>query len=138
VLRAAMGDDGVLTAIDPHPAGRLGVSFERAIARRELAAVARGRAVLLRTRSAEAVSGWADPIDFLFVDGDHSWRGIDQDWRGWTPFVEPDGIVALHDTRSVPDRPDLDSVRYMRDVVAVDPRFVVIDAVDSLTVLRRR
>jgi predicted O-methyltransferase YrrM len=138
VLRGAMSEAGVLTAIDPHPAGRLGVSFERAIARREVSAVSRGRVKLLRTHSAGALSGWTDPIDFLFVDGDHSWRGIDEDWNGWTRFVAPGGIVALHDSRPVPGRADLDSVRYMRDVVARDTRFEVIDSVDSLTVLRRR
>ena len=138
VLRAAMSEAGVLTAIDPHPPGRLGVSFERAIARRELAAVPRGRLVLERKRSADALAGWSGPIDFLFVDGDHSWSGIDADWRGWTPFVAPGGIVALHDSRPVPGRPAADSVRYARDVVAGDPRFVTIDSVDSLTVLQRR
>ncbi len=138
VLRGAMREDGVLTAIDPHPAGRLGVSFERAIAEREVAAVPRGRVVLLRKYSRDALAGWTGSIDFLFVDGDHSLRGIDEDWRGWTPFVEPGGIVALHDSRPVPGRPDADSVRYTRDVVTVDARFLVIDAVDSLTVLRRR
>jgi predicted O-methyltransferase YrrM len=138
VLRAAMSEAGVLTAIDPHPAGRLGVSFERAIARREVEAVPRGRVELLRTDSAGALARWTEPIDFLFVDADHSWRGIDEDWRGWTPFVAPGGIAALHDSRPVAGRPDPDTVRYMREVVARDTRFDVIDSVDSLTVLRRR
>lgn len=138
VLRSAMSEGGVLTAIDPHPCGRLGVSFERAIAQREIGAVARGTVVLERKRSGEALAAWTGAIDFLFIDGDHSWRGIDADWRGWTPFVEAGGIVALHDTRAVPGRPELDSARYMRDVVARDPLFDVVDAVDSLTVVRRR
>lgn len=138
VLRSVMSERGELTAIDPHPPGRLGVSFERAIARREVGAVRRGRAVLERKRSAEALAAWSAPIDFLFVDGDHSWGGIESDWQGWTPFVERGGIVALHDSRHVDGRPDLDSVRFTRDVVLRDPRFAVIDGVDTLTVLRRR
>jgi predicted O-methyltransferase YrrM len=138
VLRGAMSADGVLTAIDPHPPGRLGVSFERAIARREIGAVRRGRAVLERRYSADAARAWREAIDFLFVDGDHSWPGIDADWRAWTPFVERGGLVALHDSRPVPGRAELDSVRFTRDVVLTDPRFEVIDAVDTLTVLKRR
>jgi hypothetical protein len=51
--------------------------------------------------------------------------------------VASGGAVALHDSRSVAGRPDLDSVRYTREVIARDPRFEVVDEVDSLTVLRR-
>ena len=47
------------------------------------------------------------------------------------------GVVALHDSRSTPGNADLDSVRFTTDVVRQDPRFEVIDEVDSLTVLRR-
>jgi hypothetical protein len=51
--------------------------------------------------------------------------------------VVPGGAVALHDNRSVPGRPDLDSVRYTRDVILVDPRFRLMDTAESLTVLER-
>jgi hypothetical protein len=37
----------------------------------------------------------------------------------------------------MPDRDDLDSVRFTKDVVLCDPRFAVVDTVDSLTVLER-
>src|SRR5262249_47954579 len=126
-----------VTGIDPHPPGRLGLSFERAIALRETARPARGRAVLLREWSHEAARRWTAPIDFLFIDADHSWAGIDRDWRDWSPLVAPGGVVALHDSRSLPDRPDPDSVRYTAEVVLRDPRFRPIDAVESLTVLER-
>lgn len=137
LLRTVMDPSGLLVGVDPHPAGRLGVSFERSIA---LTAVRRrpgGRVELLRRTSAEALDGWAAPIDFLFIDGDHSWQGIATDWAGWTPFVEPGGIVALHDSHSVSWRPDADSVRFTREVVLPDARFMVKETVDSLTVLER-
>jgi len=137
LLRSVMDPSGTITGIDPHPPGRLGVSFERWIALREVARYPRGRVVLLRGWSHEAVVSWSTPIDFLFVDGDHSWAGIDRDWRGWSRHVVPGGAVALHDSRSVPGRPDLDSVRYTREVILVDPRFRLMDTVESLTVLER-
>ena len=137
LLRGAMAEDGVVTGIDPHPAGRLGVSFERWIALREIARSPRGRAVLVRATGAAAAAAWREPIDFLFVDGDHAWAGIDADWRGWSGHVAPGGVVALHDSRSVAERADLDSVRYTREVVLRDPRFREIDAVESLMVLER-
>jgi predicted O-methyltransferase YrrM len=137
LLRAVMDPRGSVTGIDPHPNGRLGVSFERLIALRELARCPRGTAQLLRKLSSEAAAGWESPIDFLFIDGDHSWEGIDRDWRDWSGRVVPGGIVALHDSRSVRSRPDLDSVRYTRTVILHDGRFREVDGADSLTVLER-
>lgn len=137
LLRSVMDPSGTIIGIDPHPPGRLGVSFERWIARRELARHPRGRAVLLRQWSHEAAAEWLTPMDFLFIDGDHSWAGIDRDWQGFSPHVVPGGVVALHDSRSVPGAPDLDSVRYTREVILADPGFRLLEAVDSLTVLER-
>ena len=51
--------------------------------------------------------------------------------------VVPGGAVALHDSRSVPGRPDLDKVRDTREVVLADPGFFLMDTVQSLTVLER-
>ena len=137
LLRSVMHPAGTVTGIDPHPVGRLGVSFERWIAAREVARHQRGHAVLLRKLSWEAASEWTAPIDFLFIDGDHSWNGIDRDWRDWTSFIVPGGVVALHDSRSVSERPDYDSVRYTQHVILRDANFREIDSADSLTILAR-
>ena len=137
LLRSVMAPDGVVTGIDRHPPGRLLVSFERLVARHELARHPRGRAVLLRQWSHEAARDWTAPIDFLFIDGDHSWTGVERDWRDWTPHLMPGGLVALHDSRPMPGREPLDSVRFTAEVVLCDPGFAVVDAVDSLTVLER-
>jgi predicted O-methyltransferase YrrM len=137
LLRSVMDPAGTITGIDPHPRGRLGVSFERWIALREIRRHQRGRAILLRRWSHEAAAGWSTPIDFLFIDGDHSWTGIDRDWRSWSGHVLSGGVVALHDSRSLSGVPDLDSVRYTSDVILADPRFRLIDNVESLSVLER-
>jgi predicted O-methyltransferase YrrM len=36
-------------------------------------------------------------LDFLFVDGDHTYEGVKQDVADYAPLVRPGGIVALHD-----------------------------------------
>jgi predicted O-methyltransferase YrrM len=137
LLRSVMAEDGIVTGIDRHPPGRLLVSFERLVAQHEVARHPRGHAVLLREWSHEAAAHWSSPVDFLFVDGDHSWTGVERDWRDWTPHVVSGGLVALHDSRAMPNRESLDSVRFTEEVVLRDPRFATVDAVDSLTVLRR-
>ena len=138
VMRSVMAPDGVLTAVDPYPVGRLGVSFERMVATREAGRERRGTVRWVRQMSFEAAVGWREPIDFLFVDGDHSWAGIERDWRDWSPHMVAGGVVALHDSRSVAWRADLDSVRFTREVVACDARFREVDAADSLTLWERR
>lgn len=142
-LRAAMAPDGVLYAVDPFPAGRLGWSLQRTIARREVAGVAGGRVEWVRLTGDQAgrahLARGGAPVDFLFLDGDHSYEGLEADWRAWSGVIARGGIVALHDSRPTPSRPieDAGSVRYTRDVILRDVRFRVLDAVESLTVLER-
>ena len=93
---------------------------------------------MLRKLSWDAASGWTAAIDFLFIDADHTWSAIERDWRDWVPHVVIGGIIALHDSHSVPDRPDLDSVRFTEEIVLADPRVRRLDVVDSLTILERR
>jgi predicted O-methyltransferase YrrM len=38
-----------------------------------------------------------EPIDFLFIDGDHSYNGVRQDFENYRQFMRPGGIVAFHD-----------------------------------------
>lgn len=43
-------------------------------------------------------------IDFLFLDGDHSYEGIKQDFEWYSPLVKSGGVVAFHDIKpSLPD-----------------------------------
>ena len=36
-------------------------------------------------------------IDFLFIDGDHTYQGVKQDFQMYSPLVRKGGIVAFHD-----------------------------------------
>lgn len=37
------------------------------------------------------------PIDLLFIDGDHSGLGIAADFAMYSPLVRPGGVIAFHD-----------------------------------------
>ncbi|UCE66725.1 MAG: class I SAM-dependent methyltransferase, partial [Candidatus Zixiibacteriota bacterium] len=37
------------------------------------------------------------PLDFLFIDGDHSYEGVKQDFKMYGPLVRKGGIIAFHD-----------------------------------------
>ena len=36
-------------------------------------------------------------LDFLFIDGDHSYDGVKRDFEMYSPLVRPGGLVAFHD-----------------------------------------
>jgi cephalosporin hydroxylase len=40
-------------------------------------------------------------FDFLFIDGDHSWDGVREDFFQYLPLMRPGGLVGFHDI--VPD-----------------------------------
>ena len=50
-------------------------------------------------RSQEVGRRWSEPVDVVFVDGDHSPEGVREDWAVWHPHVRPGGFVAFHDAR---------------------------------------
>jgi predicted O-methyltransferase YrrM len=38
-----------------------------------------------------------DSVDFLFIDGDHTYEGVSADYTAYAPLVRPGGLIALHD-----------------------------------------
>ena len=36
-------------------------------------------------------------LDFLFIDGDHSYDGVKRDFELWSSLVKIGGVIALHD-----------------------------------------
>jgi len=36
-------------------------------------------------------------IDFLFIDGDHSYQGVKRDFEMYNPLVKKEGIIVFHD-----------------------------------------
>jgi predicted O-methyltransferase YrrM len=37
------------------------------------------------------------PLDFVFIDGDHSYKGVKRDFEIYSPLVKKGGIVGFHD-----------------------------------------
>ena len=99
-LREAMPTDGVLTLIDPFHLSRLRAL--NALQRAAHSAVRRfgsSRVVWIQQFSHQAVKDWNEPIDLLFIDGDHQKSAVHQDWKEWSRFVVPGGLALFHDAR---------------------------------------
>ena len=142
-LKRAMDPGGVLWGVDPFPTGRLGFSVQKKIAQHEVGKVRNGSVRWKRmtgTQAATDLKSAGEKVDFVFIDGDHSYTGLQADWLAWSTLVEISGIVALHDSRSSLARciDDAGSVRFTREVILRDERFDLVEEVDTLTVLRRR
>lgn len=144
VLRNTMAPDGILLGVDPYPKGRFGFSVQRVIAHREVARIPKGKVEWHRLTGIEAAQLYAanggEPVDFIFIDGDHSYEGLQGDWEAWNPLIAPNGIVALHDSCSSAERQieDAGSVIFTRETILQDPRFKLVETVDTLTILSRR
>jgi len=47
--------------------------------------------------SEEMAKGWDDPVDYLFIDGDHLYDGVKTDIDCWLPHLVPGGLITFHD-----------------------------------------
>ena len=42
------------------------------------------------------------PVDFMFIDGDHTYEGVKADFLNFCGLVKPGGHIAFHDIRDTP------------------------------------
>jgi predicted O-methyltransferase YrrM len=144
LMRRGMSPSGRLYAVDPHPAGRLGVSFPRLIARRECSHAGEAHVEWLRMTEAEAASIVAglEPhgVQLVFSDCVFDYESLDAEWRRWRSLVAAGGIFIQSTSRVQAPRTNEqhDTVRFARDVLLHDPDFDCVEAVDTFTILVRR
>jgi predicted O-methyltransferase YrrM len=75
-----------------------------------------------RTSTYEKVAELVDDgIDFLFIDGDHTYDGVKQDFEMYRELVSEGGIIALHDIATHPDDREVVE-RRRRDVNDIEDR----------------
>jgi hypothetical protein len=56
------------------------------------------RAILMKQKSLTAVKKFEDKtLDFVFIDGDHSYKGVKEDIIAWLPKVKGTGFISGHD-----------------------------------------
>jgi predicted O-methyltransferase YrrM len=51
-------------------------------------------------QTVRSLDGLKASVDFLFIDGDHSYDGVRADFENYAPLVRPGGLIAFHDVDS--------------------------------------
>ena len=71
-----------------------------------------------RRRVESALDG---PVDFLFIDGDHTEEGVRRDFAMYRPLVRPGGLVAFHDIADRQPLPENQVQHFWRKLRAESP-----------------
>lgn len=79
---------------------------------------------------------WDEPIDLLFIDGDHSEAGVSADIAKYTPFVRVGGCVLLHDYLDSPEHNSFVKTVVDRTLMR-DPAYRTLGQVGSLLALHK-
>ena len=140
-IASAMKEGGTLFCVDPWPGtgSRRDPSlkiFEREIVRHRL----QDKIRMLRGRSCDVASAIPEAVDFIFVNGDHSLRGISFDWSLVKARLLRGGFACLHDVYVPKDEAwrQLDSARFFSECIVDDPDFHVVDRVAGVGLDKHR
>ena len=125
-------------AIDPHEGftGVLGArfgpddqtQFERNIERASIADLV----VPVVETSTNASAGWKGAIELLWIDGDHRYEAVRQDFELWSAFVSAGGRIAFDDSTV----PGLGPYVLIGEIIS-GGAFRVLETVGKITVVAR-
>lgn len=103
VARSIRRWGGTLTCVDTWHGTIDGTSLYRApwmlasCARNMVEANVSANLRLIPATTLEAARWWREPIDYLYVDADHSYESVLADLRAWVPHVKPGGLILGDD-----------------------------------------
>jgi predicted O-methyltransferase YrrM len=145
LLAESMSPSGELYAIDPFFKGKLGISYGLWITQRQLHLAEKTNPginiKLIHDFSCNAAKDKSlTNFDLIFIDGDHSLKSIAQDWSDWSDRLVSKGFIALHDTKVPSYNPGiskLGSFEYFESHIKSDSRFILVDQVDSMSILQK-
>jgi predicted O-methyltransferase YrrM len=88
--------------------------------------------------SAEEIGrSWEGAIDLLFMDGDQSPAGVRRAYQAWSPWLKPNGFLALHNSHDRAYEPEHDGHHRLAVEVIQPPHYVDRKVVGSTTFARK-
>jgi predicted O-methyltransferase YrrM len=145
ILRRVMHPTGTLHLVDPFiPTESDMVGSER-VSRVVVNRERRGAVQFHCDFSHTVAQTWNTPLDFLFIDGDHSEAATRQDFEDFEKHLTPDGVILFHDARLTqpseqPWMGSPGSTAFVDQAFrrAAHPRWKITDESGSIVVLQRR
>lgn len=116
--------EGVLVSVDIRPP--TWNTSVLSVGRQIVAITGDSRDPATRERVREAVE--RKPVDFLFIDGDHSDTGVRADLRNFAPLVREGGLIGLHDIIRDSKMPDFDVWKFWNELRRCDGAEELVDA----------
>lgn len=55
-------------------------------------------------------------LDFLFIDGDHSYEGVKKDFEMYSPLVDDNGIISFHDIVDCPPESNIFVSKFWNEI----------------------
>ena len=141
IITRALAPDGKLYCVDPWEIHHGKENPCWTICRRELQrSGGYERVVFLHGYSHQMEDEMPDKIDFIFIDGDHSYEGLERDWGIVMRRLVAGGTVCLHDTTVPAPEPyrQFGTVTYFDEHIRHHPEFEWLECNYSMNVLRRR
>jgi predicted O-methyltransferase YrrM len=91
--------------------------------------------------SQEIAETWSEPIDLLFIDGDHTYEGVKYDFEAFAPWLTRHAVVLFHDSmwehyrQDANYRTDIGVPRYLDELQRRGYQTVTFPDVPGLTLM---
>jgi len=105
--------------------------FIENVRRRGLSSIVRP----IRGFSHEVRPDFHDPLDMLFIDGNHEYESVLRDFRDWEPLLKPGGYIGFHDVSFI--HPDTGPQRVVTEQILNNPRWIDCIHVQSLFMAKK-
>jgi MMP 1-O-methyltransferase len=122
---------GRVYAVDPHVYGTLD-ALRSNIERFRLGS----QVTVVPEPSAQVGARWREPVQAVFIDGDHRRAAVEADVCLWLPRVAPGGLLAIHDSTELSGHEGPRQVA--KEVCRVGDEFDAVGTLASITWARRR
>lgn len=142
IIAKSLSRDGMLYCIDPFPDRKGKKNPGLSIMERQLirsGVLSKVKVIQAFSTDSSILPQIPNQLDFIFVDGDHRYEGLQSDWAIVQKKLAKDGIVCLHDTIVPANEPTrvFGSVKFFQDVIKNDSNFELLEECYSMNILKR-